>query len=284
MPSVEPYAVLVTGLCAGLLYVRGSRRRLRLVGSQRRRRLRRHAAFGAGLAVAAAALCAPVDGFAVRLFWVHMAQLVAVTMVSAPLLVLAAPWTALRRSLPGPLRRLSPAAGRSPGLRAVLGGATSPAGAWLVFVAVLVGWHLPALYDAGVRVAVVRGAEHVTLLGAAVLFWAQLISSRPYVRRLDPIGRLAFAASGAVALWALSVALAYLPEAAYPVYAALPSRPGGITALADQQFAAGILLALGTLPLSLVVFVEPYRWLGERRDEVDVRHSRPRRRVAAGGA
>jgi cytochrome c oxidase assembly factor CtaG len=272
-----PYAVPLAGAAAAIAYARESRRRLYVVGSRRRRPGGRDAVFAGGLAVLITALSAPVDAFAGRLFWVHMGQVVAVTMVSAPLLVLSAPRTSLRRSVPprrvGALGRL---AGAAP-LRAL----RSPVGAWLAFAVVLCGWHVPAAYGFGIGSGIL--AEQATLVGAAVLFWAQLIASPPAVRRLGRMGRLAYAQCGTVAVWALSVTLAYLPDPAYPVYSALRSRPGGISALADQQLGAGILLALGSLPLALVVFLEPYRWLGEE-DEQSVRRERPRRRVAVGEA
>lgn len=273
-----PYAVPLAGAAAAIAYARGSRRRLHLVGSTRRRRPGgRDAAFAGGLAILIAALSAPVDAFAGRLFWVHMGQVVAVTMVSAPLLVLSAPWTSLRRSVPARrVEALGRLAGAAP-LRAL----RSPVGAWLAFVVVLCGWHVPAAYGFGIGPGIL--AEQATLVGAAVLFWAQLIASPPAVRSLGRMGRLAYAQCGTVAVWALSVTLAYLPDPAYPVYSALRSRPAGISALADQQLGAGILLALGSLPLALVVFLEPYRWLGEE-DEESVRRERPRRRVAVGGA
>ena len=41
----------------------------------------------------------------------------------------------------------------------------------------------------------------------------------------------------------------------------MASRPGGISAIADQQIAAGIMWVPGSIPLLIVLFVYCNRWL-----------------------
>ena len=48
----------------------------------------------------------------------------------------------------------------------------------------------------------------------------------------------------------------------HPAYDEPPHRLGGISAVADQQLAAGVMIGLGAVPPSLAVFVLLYRWLG----------------------
>jgi hypothetical protein len=51
----------------------------------------------------------------------------------------------------------------------------------------------------------------------------------------------------------------------YPAYAALPRRPGGLSAISDQEVAAGVTAAIGSIPFGIAVFVYLYRWLGSER-------------------
>jgi cytochrome c oxidase assembly factor CtaG len=61
--------------------------------------------------------------------------------------------------------------------------------------------------------------------------------------------------------WILAVVLAIAPRPLYSHYVHLPSRPGGISALADQQLAAGIMWVPGSITFLLVAFVYVHRWL-----------------------
>ncbi len=61
--------------------------------------------------------------------------------------------------------------------------------------------------------------------------------------------------------WAMSVVLAFAPYAFYPGYSGLASRPGGFSALTDQQLGAGMMWGPGSIPLALVVFLSLAAWL-----------------------
>src|SRR6266851_4174215 len=82
-----------------------------------------------------------------------------------------------------------------PGARPV---AKRSAGGWLswpvavtaAFTVAWCGWHIPVLYDAALRYPVVWAAEVVSYLGVGVLFWLQLIGSRPLAPRFRPLQRV----------------------------------------------------------------------------------------------
>jgi cytochrome c oxidase assembly factor CtaG len=59
----------------------------------------------------------------------------------------------------------------------------------------------------------------------------------------------------------LAVALALSPHPLYAHYAHLASRPGGISAMADQQIAAGVMWVPGSITFVIVIFVYLHRWL-----------------------
>ncbi|MGZ6695901.1 MAG: cytochrome c oxidase assembly protein [Solirubrobacteraceae bacterium] len=258
---------LLYAVAAALLYARGSRRHVRITASAGRLRAHRHRtwAFYAALVALVAALDSPIDDLAAKLFWVHMVQHLLLMMVAAPLLVLAAPWTPLWRGVSLSVRRrVASAYVRSPAWRR-LGAAgrrvAAPAAAWVIFNVDLCAWHVPALYGLTLRNQLVHEVEHVSFLVLGVLFWAQVLDSPPLRARLDPFRRVAYVTLAAVVAWLLAVVLALARSPLYPAYAALPSRPGGLSAGADQQLAAGIMWGPGSIPYALFVFVALYRWL-----------------------
>jgi cytochrome c oxidase assembly factor CtaG len=284
---------LVGCVAGGVLYARGSRRHLRVTSAARLgRRKRRDWALYAALATIVTALDSPIDVLAAKLFWVHMVQHVMLMMVAAPLLVLAAPWTPMWRGLSLNVRRgLAAAYVRSPAwrpLRAAGRWVAAPAPAWLLFNADLCAWHVPALYELTLRSQAVHDLEHVSFLVLGVVFWAQVIDSPPLRPRLELPGRVAYVTLGATVAWLVAVVLAFAGSPLYPQYAAMPSRPGGLSALADQQLAAGIMWGPGSIPYALFVFVALYRWLapGGREEAAAARVNgrRPAAMTPAGSA
>ena len=131
----------------------------------------------------ALALASPIDTYSDRLFWVHMVQHVLLMLVAAPLFVLSRPWTRLWRVLPLGLRRpLARGLVQSPTaapLRSVARLAGSPAGALALFTVVLLGWHVPALFEATLESEAIHIVEHVLFFAVALLFFKHLIPSPP---------------------------------------------------------------------------------------------------------
>jgi putative membrane protein len=291
MPS--PLALpFLYALAAALLYARGIRRHARIVAPPRRRGLRwRALAFWAAIATLVLALDSPIDEQADKLFWVHMVQHVLLMMVAAPLLVLAAPWIPIWKGLPLSLRRsLGAAYLRSPGWKAVRAAGrrvVAPLPIWILFNLDLCVWHVPALYGLTLRSQTVHDLEHLSFLVLAALFWAQVIDSPPLRSRLDQPRRIAYVTLGATVCWLLAVVLAFAPSPLYSAYGGLSARPGGLSALADQQVAAGIMWGPGSIPYALFVFVALYCWLAPEREGATARLTpRPRSPVRrpSGGA
>jgi cytochrome c oxidase assembly factor CtaG len=189
-------------------------------------------------------------------------------MVAAPLLVLAAPWTPMWKGLPLSTRRgLGASYMRSPGWRAVRAAGrrvVAPLPIWILFVVDLSVWHVPALYGLTLRDQAVHDLEHLSFLVLAVLFWAQVIESSPLRPKLSEAWAVAYVTLAATACWILAMVLAFAPSPLYVGYESLGSRPGGISALADQQLAAGIMWGPGSIPFAIFVFLALYRWLGGR--------------------
>jgi putative membrane protein len=258
--SFNPPLVLVVGLA--ILYWIGSRRTVTPVRT--RQRLRGFC-FYAALVVLAIALNSPIDLLAEQLFWAHMVQHALLLVVAPPLLVLARPWMRLWRALPLGARR-SLGRGvlygeRTAPLRWVSRTLGGPAVSFVLFSTVLLAWHLPALFDATLRSETLHALEHTLFFGAAVLFWKQVIDSPPLHASLGPPQRVAYVIGAMVVSWVLAVVLALAPHPLYDFYAHEASRPGGISALADQQIAAGVMWVPGSISFVIVIFVYVHRWL-----------------------
>jgi putative membrane protein len=260
--SLDPPLVLVADLT--VLYWLGDRRTVTPARKHVSQRWRSGCFYGA-MAVLAIALASPIEVLSEQLFWVHMVQHVLLMMVAAPLLVVASPWVRLWRCLPLESRRWL-ARGVSHGrrtapLRAISHALGRPIPSFVAFSVVLLSWHVPFMFDATLRSATLHALEHTLFFSVAILFWKQAISSPPLHARLADVQRVVFCIGGMIVSWALAVVLALAPHPLYSVYAHEAVRPGGISALADQQLAAGIMWVPGSVTFLIVVFVYVHRWL-----------------------
>jgi len=276
---VDPILLFVL-LLTGVWYWGGSRRpRLHLAGRRRPATPPwRAVAFCSALAAIALALFDPVDSMATKLLWAHMLQHLLLMAVAAPLLVLGAPWLPFWRPLPLAFRRrVASALVQGPRLASVRSAArflSLPIVAWVLFNGDLAVWHVPALYDLTLRNTAIHYVEHLSFLGFGMLFWAQAFESPPFHPRLGHFQRAAFLTAGATAAWLLAVVLALSPSPLYGAYVSIHPRPEGLSALTDQQLAAGTMWGPGSVPYALGVFWLLYTWL----EEDGGRHRRPRHR------
>lgn len=259
--SVDPAFVWL--LCAATLYWLGGRHNRHRSPSPADRW--RTTCFVAGLATIVVALGSPVDAFAGELLWVHMVQHVLLVLVAPPLLAWARPWNRMWHGLPLEFRRTTARAlSQSPRLAplrrtaAFLGGAVA---SWLLFNVAFVAWHLPAAYDATLNSQPVHVLEHVTFFGTALLFWTRVIDSPPWRSALTDAGRAIYVGLALLVGWVLAMVMALATSPLYAPYAAQASRPGGISALADQHLAAGIMWVPGSIPFTVVILFLAHRWL-----------------------
>ena len=236
-------------------------------------------AFSTGVLTAALAVGSPIDAYADRLFWVHMTQHVLLTMVAPPLILLGRPWPRIVRPFPLWIRR--------PVLRALLHDRAlephrrlvrwlaAPLPAFVLFSVTLLGWHLPVLYDLTLRNALVHDLEHALFFTTALVFWVHLLPGVTGRPALADGMRVAYGTGALLVSWVLAVVIGLAAHPVYAHYAALASRPTGISALADQQLAAGVMWVPGSIPYCIVVFLAAFRWLDPapagRRRRLDLR-------------
>ena len=261
--QVEPpfYAALVVAA----LYAAGGRKR---VSTRPLRAVERWrpVAFYTGVVMLLVALDSPIDVWSDALFTAHMVQHVLLIVVVPPLIVFSAPWNRIWRPLPLGFRRtvaravvLHPRARPLRGLGRALG---QPAVATGVFCVNLVVWHVPALFDATLTNQAVHDLEHTLFLSTGIMLWLQLIDSPPVRTHVSEVWQAAIATAGMLAGWVVAVVLAFAPSVLYSPYLRVTGRPWHISALGDQQIAAGVMWVPGSLPLTVAIIVFFYRWLG----------------------
>jgi cytochrome c oxidase assembly factor CtaG len=197
-------------------------------------------ALGALVAIAVALL--GLHDLAHERFLAHMIQHVLLMTIAVPALLLADPLPAALWALPAGARaRLGRhLTGRAPARRAWRALTRLPV-AWALWALVLGLWHLPAAYDATLADGLVHDLAHLTLAGAAVVFWWPVIGPAPRSAPPPAAARVVYLVLGAFASGALGVALAASPV---PLYA-YPATASGPDPLEDQAWGGIVMWAVG---------------------------------------
>lgn len=225
--------------------------------------LGRSAAFFGGLAAIAVALLSGIERYDTTLFSVHMVQHLLLMLAAAPLIALSAPVTLLlRASSPGlRQRRLIPLLHSTP--VAALG---HPVVAWLTFTLVLWLSHFSPLFDLALENPGVHQVEHAVYLVAALLFWWPLVAADPAQRRLPHAVRAGYALLQLPVNSFLGMAILFAQTPLYHHYATL-GTPYGISPLADQELAGGIMWLAGDVVFIAAVLAVVAAWM--RHEERD---------------
>ncbi|MBF8289702.1 MAG: Cytochrome c oxidase assembly protein [Chloroflexi bacterium] len=214
-------------------------------------------AFPAGLLAIAVALLSGVAAYDTTLFSVHMGQHLLLSMVAPPLLALGAPITQLLRAAPSSSRMgwILPALHSRPAR--ILG---HPVIAWLVFSAVMWGTHFSPLFDQSLEDPLVHDLEHGLFLGAGLLFWWPVVGLDPAPHRMKHPARLLYLFLQMPQNSFLAMAILFAGAPLYPHYASLGS-PYGISALADQQVAAGLMWFVGDVLFLVALLAVLAGWM-----------------------
>jgi cytochrome c oxidase assembly factor CtaG len=211
---------------------------------------RRHTVFFlAGLFTVWLALETPIDTIGdYYLDSVHMLQHVLLGFVAPPLMLLG-----LSYGMAGQLVRV-------PGLRAI----TEPVPAQLIAGAVMVVWHLPALYDATLRNEELHILEHLMFIGAGLLlYWPILEATSAHaIWRMSPGARLVYMLLATLPQDGVALILIFSRAPFYEFYTHAPRLIEGFTPLIDQTIAGATLMIFGKVTLGIAAAVVFFRWFG----------------------
>ena len=280
MGSTDPLAMVVTDpgsltliALVGLAYVTGLRR----WRAQSRRPVVSRAqqvAFASGLLVAGVAVASPLDALVARSLTAHMVQHVLLLNAAAPLLALGAPVPTLLWALPPRARGTSLRASRHLTHSHDRWPAAWIAGTLVAEAGVVLGWHLPVLFEAASRNQGVHLIEHLSFVVTSTLSWWAVVTARRSRRGAAAVAALVGSLSGI----ALGSALVVIPHPVYPSYV-----QGSVpAALADQRMAGVVMWAFGGLLEDITGAALFASWLSMGRERAEESYVvPPLRRVAS---
>lgn len=189
------------------------------------------------------------------LYSVHMVQHLLLSLVAPPLLLAGTPhWMARRLLSPRPVM-------------AVARRITRPLPALLLFNAVLVLTHWPAVVDLSVRQEVVHLAVHSVLMGASFVMWWPVLSPLPELPRISYPAQMLYLFLQTIVPTVPASFLTFASSPIYEFYSTVP-RLFGLSAVEDQRIAGLIMKLGGGLLLWAVIAVLFFRWsMKEERPE-----------------
>ena len=220
----------------------------------------RYVLFWGGLVTMFLVLNGPIHDLSDQyLFSAHMAQHLVLTLVAPPLLIAGTTAEMLRPALRwAPVRRAAETL-------------TRPMAAFAVFNLVLLGWHLPHVYDVAMRSHPVHIAQHLMFLAASVIMWWPLASPLPELPRLPYPGQMLYAFLMTLPMGMLSIFITYADTLLYPAYASAP-RVLVLSPLEDQRLGGLIMWIPGGLFFLGVLSVAFFRWARET-EHAERRHA-----------
>ena len=267
---LEVPATLAAALAA-LVYARGwARIRRSFPSAMSTRRL---AAFMVGLSSVWVAIGSPLAAFHHALLSVHMVQHVLLMAVAPPLMLIGTPALPLQYGLPWrSARRAVQRLLRSPPARSLRRFLTRPLVCWLAPVAALIGWHVPAVFELGVRSRWWHDLQAASFLATGVLFWLPVVRWRAGVVSASPWLIPVYLFAATLPCDALSAFLVFCDRVVYPSYLSAP-RLSSFAPLHDQEFAGALMWVSVTLIYLLPAVVITIELLSPPR--TDARRPRP---------
>jgi putative membrane protein len=214
------------------------------------------AAFAGGMLVLWIVMGSPFSALDHLLLTFHMVQHLLLMTVAAPLILLGMPAVALPRA-PEPIRAALRRIGRS---------VTHPAACWLAGTAVVVAWHVPPMFELGMRSHSWHTIQQATFFAAGLLFWSPVIHTAPGSSRMPRSFAPLYLFLATLPCDALSAFLAFCGRVVYPSH--LSSQPlFGLSALEDQECAGALMWFWVTIGYLLPAIVITLRMLSPRKRE-----------------
>jgi cytochrome c oxidase assembly factor CtaG len=232
----DPWALAIL-VVLSVLYVRAvwilARRGYRVpVGQQ--------VAWHAGILLQAAGLLGPLDAWADDLISAHMAQHLLLADIAVPFLLAGIRTPVLVFVPPRPvLVRLA----RLRRLRALFRFLRQPLVAIPVYLVVLYTWHFGFAFEGALRHPALHALQHMSFVFAGVLIWWAALE--PQRRRLrGELWKIPYIFASRMVSMFLGVAFVVTQTQLYASYYGDRARDYGLTPLADQQIAGGLMMTL----------------------------------------
>ncbi|HET7876594.1 MAG TPA: cytochrome c oxidase assembly protein [Methylomirabilota bacterium] len=250
----DPTVVAGLALLGAAYAVAGWRRRGAVDGAVPARQV---VSFYTGLVVLFGALTGPLHDLSdYYLFSAHMVQHLLLAFAMPPLLLYGTPGWMLDALVRMPLlMRL----GRL---------LTRPSGAFAAFNLVLVGWHLPPLYNVAMEHHGIHIVQHLMIMVVSVLLWWPLLSPMPDLPRAPYPVQLLYLFVVGLPMVVVSIFIAMADSVLYPYYAAAPRVWPALSAHDDQHLGGLIMWVPGGLVFLAAISVVFFRWQAAGADDV----------------
>lgn len=243
-----------------LLYIFGTRRARRKNPSGTPLLARHVIAFVVAIVLMAAMLLTPIDMIArTQLFSFHMAQIVILTTLCAPLLLYSTPawlWQPIFEH-PGskPLARIL----------------TQPVVVSVIFNLNFLFWHMPLFFGLALQYGSLYHVEIISIFAASLLNWWPLIGPRRDLHMMSYPQQMLYAFLDGQPVDIFAFLLVFSFVVIYPVYNVPPQL--GISAFGDQAAGGALLLIPGLVDL---VVMSPlfFRWLNQLEQKAKVADER----------
>jgi len=187
---------------------------------------RRLVALGIGLFSLWVAMGSRLAAMDHHLLIAHMAQHLLLMTVAAPLILVGVPaislWLGFNR------------------LRACGGLVAHPVFCWLTGTVVVMGWHVPALFELGMQSALWHAIEHASFFAAGLLFWWPVIQPWSSFGERPRWSVPLYLFLATLPCDALSAFLTFCGRVVYPHYLSV-HRLFDMTALEDQECAGALM-------------------------------------------
>jgi cytochrome c oxidase assembly factor CtaG len=236
---VFPTGITLVLILASIVYLRGWHRLwIALPKGLNKRRL---AAAMSGVLATWAALGSPLAVLDHEFLTVHMVQHLLLMTVAAPLLLLGAPMITLLNGLPRPLvNRLLRLLVRWSLVHKLERFVAHPVFCWLGSTAAVIGWHIPSLFELGMRTEKWHEVEQACFFAAGLLFWLPVVQPWPSVARWPRWSVPLYLFLATLPCDVLSAFLAFCDRVVYPNYLS-SHRVFSMSPLEDQECAGALM-------------------------------------------
>ncbi len=262
--SVESAWVSAGLILAVLIYLRGWVRVRRLdcgsVGGWRA------ASFTLGLLFIWVATASPLAALDHDMLTAHMVQHLLLMTFAPPLILMGASLKTFVYRLPPRFLRVVGQVFQSTALHQLWSALTHPAICWLGAASTLIAWHIPVMFELGLRSQMWHGIEQASFLATGLLFWWPVVQPLPSCLKWPESSMLLYLFLATLPCDILSGFLVFCDRVVYQVFLSSP-QSFGLSALEDQQCAGALMWTCVTIVYLIAGAVFATRLLSPRRSE-----------------
>ena len=199
----------------------------------------RLAAFVSGLVFVWTAVASPIAMLDHRSLTIHMMKHLLLMTVAAPLVLAGAPAFPLACGLPKVfIRSCRPLA--SLPAKCLEGCLRTPLLCWVAGTAAVIGWHIPRVFQLGMRSRGIHLLEDLSFLMAGLLFWWPTVQSSPHAARSRRWFMALYLFLATLPCDIFSGFLVFCNRLVYPFYQSTPHL-FGLPPLEDQEYAGALM-------------------------------------------